>query len=286
MDDSTIIEFKGMPLFVKARFVTPFIMQGVIKDFACFFYMVEGAMLSYDSRGMHKISTKEAIMKNCGSYVQKYVSTGESQQCEAIAVYLYPDLLKEIYKNEVPSFLKEDKVPVPKKLIANQLVEQFMSNLAIYFENPESLDEELGILKIKELMLILLKSENHENIRKLLSEIFASVDVGFKQAIEKNLYNNLSTDELAFICNMSLSTFKREFKKAFDDTPARYIKRKRLEHAASQLLCREDAIASIAYDSGFQDVTTFSANFSEKYGVSPSKYRLDQKRKYLDISGN
>lgn len=275
-----VIEFRGMPLFQKARFKSPFLMQGAIKDFACFFYMTEGTMASYDARGLHHINSKEAVLKQCGNYVQEYIADTNSEECEAIAVYLYPELLKEIYKDEVPSFLKlEEKIPKPKKFIGNKLVEQYMNNLSIYFESPETLDEELGILKLKELMMILLKSENHMKIRQLLSEIFASVNVQFKDAIERNLFNNLSLEQLAFICNMSLSTFKREFKKAFDTSPGKYIKERRLQHAASLLLCSDSSISSIAYDSGFQDVTTFSAVFQEKYKTSPSKYRLNQIRK-------
>jgi len=52
---SKIIEFKGMPLVQKARFSPPFIMQGEIRDFACFFYVNEGEMHSYDTRGIRKI---------------------------------------------------------------------------------------------------------------------------------------------------------------------------------------------------------------------------------------
>lgn len=267
-----------MPLFQKARFKAPFIMEGEIKDFACFFYMVQGTMVSYDVRGMHTITLKEAIMKNCGQYVQKYIASDESQQCEAIAVFLYPELLQEIYKDLIPSFITSKDIPKPKKLIGNKLIEQYMNNLSIYFETPEIFDEELGILKLKELMLILLKSENHENIRRLLSEIFAPINVKFKKAIEHNLFNNLSQKQLAFICNMSLSTFKREFKKVFNETPARYIKNRRLEHAASLLISSNEPVSMVAFESGFQDVTTFSSNFQKKYSLSPSKFRLTRNR--------
>ena len=234
--DSKIIEFKGMPLFQKARFKPPMDMEGAIKEFACFFYMVEGSMLSYDSRGVHKLGEKEAVIKNCNNYVQRYVPKQESGECEAIAVYLYPELLKTIYKDEVPSFLDSGKSPKPKNIIGNQLIEQYMNNLAIYFENPDALDEDLGILKLKELMMILLKSQNHVNIRKLLSEIFTPVNVEFKKTIKEHLFNQLSLEQLAFVCNMSLSAFKREFKKVFQESPAKYIKNQRLEHAASLIL--------------------------------------------------
>ena len=276
--ESKVIEFKGMPLFQKARFKTPMDMQGVIEEFACFFYIVEGNMLSYDSRGVNKIGENEAIIKNCNHYIQRYMPNEGSEECEAIAVYLYPDLLKLIYKDEVPSFLRQEKKPKPKKFIHNRLIEQYMNNLVVYFEEPDAFDEELGVLKLKELMMILLKSQNHESIKKLLSEIFAPVNVEFKTAIEQNLFNPLTLEQLAFICKMSLSSFKREFKKVFNETPARYIKTRRLDHAANKLLCSEEPVGTIAYDSGFQDVTTFSSSFKEKFGSSPKSFRLNQIR--------
>lgn len=276
--DSKIIEFNGMPLFQKARFKTPFDMEGALQEFACFFYMIQGNMMSFDSRGIHKIGEKEALIKNCNHYVQRYLPREEGEECEAIAIYLYPELLKSIYKDEIPSFLQQKEVPQPQKFIGNILLEQYINNLSIYFESPEIFDQELGILKLKELMMILLKSQNHQSIRQLLSEIFTPINVAFKKAVEQNLYHPLSTEQLAFICNMSLSTFKREFKKLYNDSPARYIKHKRLEKAASLLSCSDISISAIAFDTGFQDTTTFSACFKEKYLQSPRAFRNSQNR--------
>jgi AraC-like DNA-binding protein len=273
--ESKMIRFKGMPLFQRARFKGSFVGQGALENMACFFYMVQGKMMSFDTRGVHQISEKEAMMKQCGNYIQKYEAPSDKELCEAIAVYMHPELLKEIYKDEIPSFLREDKNPMPKKFISDQLIEQYMMNLSIYFEDPEAFDEELGVLKLKELVMILLKTKGYKDIQQMLTEMFSPVNVKFKSAIQKNLFNNLSLEELAFICNMSLSTFKREFKKVFDTTPAKYIKQRRLEHAASLLLSSDDAIGDIAYSCGFQDVTTFSASFADRYGTSPSKYRLN-----------
>lgn len=273
-----VIEFKGMPLFQKARFKTPMVMEGSILDYACFFYMIEGSMHSYDSRGLHALGEKEAIIKNCNQYIQSFKPKVGADECEVMAVYLYPELLKEIYKDEVPSFLKQEEAAMPKKLIGNQLIEQYVNNLSLYFEEPTTLDEELGTLKLKELIMILLKSEKHVSIRQLLSDIFSPVNRHFQETIQRNLFNPLTLEQLAFICHMSLSTFKREFKKIYDQTPAKYIKNQRLEHAANRLLCNRDPISVIAFESGFQDVTTFSASFQEKFKTSPKNYRLTQIR--------
>jgi AraC-like DNA-binding protein len=112
----------------------------------------------------------------------------------------------------------------------------------------------------------------------MLSELFSPISVEFKQSVENNLFNNISVEQLAFICNMSLSTFKRKFIKVYTETPARYIKVRRLEHAAHLLLKNDAPVADVAYDSGFQDITTFSASFHDHYKSSPSKYRLAENR--------
>jgi AraC-like DNA-binding protein len=76
--------------------------------------------------------------------------------------------------------------------------------------------------------------------------------------------------------NLSLSSFKREFKKNYGDSPASYIRNKRLEKSAELLRISEERITDIAFDCGFNDLATFSKLFHDKYNTSPSNYRLDQ----------
>ncbi len=134
--EPTIIFFKGMPLFQKAVFKNSFTLEGELKEVACFFYMSKGKMESYDSRGLHQVKTNNAVLKNCGRYVQNF-QPKDNDTCIAIAVFLYPDLLKEIYKHDVPSFFKVEK-PTPKNYIGNKLIEQYMKNLSLFFEEPDT----------------------------------------------------------------------------------------------------------------------------------------------------
>lgn len=278
--NQNFINFRGKPLFQRARLKTPYRDSVELHDLACFFYIVEGTYEATEAHGGYKIGSKEALIKKCGNYVSHYLKTEEHQECEAVAIYLYPELFQEIYKNQLPSFLKETEQHIrPPKMVANELIDKFINNLFIYFENPSLIDEELALLKLKELVLILLKSEQYENVQKFLFDLFSPHKIAFTSVIENNIFSNISIEELAFICNKSLSSFKREFKKVYDETPARYIKNRRLEHAANLLLSSEDTISGIAYESGFQDVTTFSHSFHMKYKISPSQYRLNQIRK-------
>ena len=90
------------------------------------------------------------------------------------------------------------------------------------------------------------------------------------------MFADITLDELADYCNLSLSSFKREFAKHYDDTPANYIKTKRLEKAA-ELLTRSDMrITDVAFECGFNELANFTKSFHAKYGLTPSNYRLNQ----------
>lgn len=247
-----------------------------MEDLACFIYMINGTYEAFASYGGFKIGPNEALIKKCGNYIANI-----QKNFESVTIYLYPDVLHEMYKYETPSFLNAsaEKSNFPKKIIANEILEKFINNLFIYFDNPELMDDELALLKLKELILILLRSEQGNNIHKFISGLFSPEKLQFTTIIHNNLFNALNIAELAFICNKSLSSFKREFKKVYSDTPARYIKNKRLENAQKLLSSTDDSISEVAFNSGFQDITTFSASFRDKFSDSPSNYRLVQNRK-------
>ncbi len=275
LEESTV-NFQGKPLFQKIKFKTPLQVTGKMDDKACFFYTIKGTYETFDSHGAINIGPNEGLIKKCGNYVS-HLQEGD---WDGIVIYLYPDVLHEIYKYQTPNFLDE-KTPAiqTNKLIGNELLDKFIDNLAIYFDNPDLMDEALALLKIKEFILILLKSENQKNTQQFIADLFTPDKLHFTSVIESNIFSNINMQELAFICNKSLSSFKREFKRIYNDTPSHYIKNKRLEHAAVLLCSTQKMISNIAFEVGFQDITTFSASFRQKFNDSPTNYRLSQNRK-------
>lgn len=270
------VSFQGKPLFQRAKFKTPFHISGSMEEMACFFYMLEGSYDVFDQHGAVSIGPQQALVKKCG----KYVAHLKAGNWDGIVIFFYPDILHEVYKYEPPSFLEKTLSKPPSfELIGNELLDKFINGLFIYFDNPSLMDEELALLKIKELILILLKSEQYRHTQQFIAELFTPDKLQFTAAIESNLFSNINIEELAFICHKSLSSFKRTFKKIYNDTPARYIKERRLKHAAHLLTSTEHSITEIAFQSGFQDVTTFSASFRQNFKDSPTKYRLTQSRK-------
>ena len=89
----------------------------------------------------------------------------------------------------------------------------------------------------------------------------------------ENFRFNLGIVELATLCNRSLSSFKRDFKKQFNETPNRWLIRNRLEYAAGILRSTPYDITRISFESGFNNLSHFSRIFKNKYKKSPTDFR-------------
>jgi AraC-like DNA-binding protein len=131
------------------------------------------------------------------------------------------------------------------------------------------------VLKLKEIILLLSQTQGAETIRVILSQLFSPTTYTFRQIIEANLFSQVNVDGLAQKTNLSVSSFKREFRKLYNDSPASYIKAKRLEKAAGLLLISDERITDIAFECGFNDLANFTKSFSDKYNVAPTIYRTN-----------
>ena len=99
---------------------------------------------------------------------------------------------------------------------ASSVLKNFIASLQFYFENPAMVSDELMKLKVKELLLILAKTDNLDAVRTLLESLFSSTELDFKDVIEANLYQALSVEELAALTHSSTSSFKRKFRKYYE----------------------------------------------------------------------
>ncbi len=94
--------------------------------------------------------------------------------------------------------------------------------------------------------------------------------------INQNLDREISVQELAQRLYLSMSVFSHLFKKNVGISPYQFIITQRLEKA-KQLLLDRDAnlpITTICQMCGFSNPSAFTTRFSQKYGISPAKYRL------------
>ncbi|MDP1911563.1 MAG: AraC family transcriptional regulator [Hyphomicrobium sp.] len=96
--------------------------------------------------------------------------------------------------------------------------------------------------------------------------------------IEQHADEPLSLGDLARDAGLSPYHFLRTFRQVVGMTPHQFILHSRLHRAAVRLRRTDDAISSVAYDAGFNDLSTFNRRFRRLMGVNPGVYRASQSR--------
>ncbi len=267
----------GKKVFEKATANPPFRFVYQMPDEACFYYLYKGKSRIYTPTSMVELDTAEGLALQCGNYLGTVLSGSGTEYCEAVAIHLPKEVLHTLYNRDFPDILEslEKTQPVfTEKHRNTELLKNYIDGLLFYFEHPQVVTEELLVLKLKELILLLARTGSGMQIRNLFRRLFSPNAHKLNEVVEAHLYHNLGLEDLAGLCNLSLSSFKRAFTKAYGCPPAGYIRQKRLEKAAQLLKVSELRISDIAFDCGFSDLSHFSKSFHKAYGVSPRQYRL------------
>jgi len=267
----------GKTLIQKIELIPPFKFDFPVAEQACFLYVKGGEAEYHFNDEQINIPTNYSLLLNCINSGKQIYNSNSKSSCEIVIVTFYPEILKKIYDRELPLLLQ-----VPKNVISNRssekisndfLIQKYIEGLLFYFENPSLINEDILILKVKEIILLLSQTQKSESVQLILSQLFSPTTYTFKQIIEANLFSQMTIEELAQQNNLSLSSFKREFAKIYHDTPANYIKAKKLEKAAELLQLSDQRITEIAFDCGFNDLANFTKSFTSKYSISPTNYR-------------
>lgn len=273
----------GKTFMQKIALAPPFRFDFPVTEQACFLYVLQGGFQYQIDHEEINIPANYSLFLNCISSGKHIHHSDPKNKCEIVIVTFYPDILKKIYDRELPLLLQ-----TPKNVISNRsnekinndfLIQKYIEGLLFYFENPSLVNEDILVLKLKEIILLLSQTQNAEAVQLILSQLFSPVSYTFKQIIEANLFSQLTIEQLAEQSNLSLSSFKREFAKLYNDTPASYIKNKKLEKAAELLLVSDQRITEIAFSCGFNDLANFTRSFSDKYHLTPRDYRQGLKEK-------
>ena len=91
--------------------------------------------------------------------------------------------------------------------------------------------------------------------------------------ITENFRSAVTIEELAEMSHLSVSQFRRNFKKIFKMSPLQFILQLRIQATCNLLRSSDDSIWAVAEECGFNDQSYFSKKFRQHIGISPGKYR-------------
>ena len=91
--------------------------------------------------------------------------------------------------------------------------------------------------------------------------------------IERHFASSISLTELARLTDMSVTHFRREWKKHYHITPLEYRNSIRLSFARELILSGYYTVSEITEKCGFDDIDYFIRFFKKHTGIMPFKYK-------------
>lgn len=101
--------------------------------------------------------------------------------------------------------------------------------------------------------------------------------------IDQNLESDLSLNTVSEIAFFSAFHFHRVFKFVTEETLHEYVKRRRIEKSASDLLHKNITATEIAHKYGFSDNSSYSRAFKKYFGVSPTEFKNQNPNRFSKI---
>jgi AraC-like DNA-binding protein len=239
-----------------------------------FSFLKEGNKEIVMGDGTIKLNKSEFVLITAGKcFMSEKISDKGSYS--TMLFFFDNDLLQsffEIRKVQVQHTIKKNKLNQKEVLLFKN--DEFTKSYIQSLNYVANRSEELAKLKLHEILLYLLETQPLEFCCLFADRPKTSEEIKFKNIIASHIDSDLSISELAYLCNVSLSTFKRKFAVIFNDSPTSWIRQKRMEHAAFLLKYNKERVSDIYLRLGYENHSSFSQSFKSVFGVSPKQYQL------------
>lgn len=220
-------------------------------------------------------------------------------------IYLVGENLPHMWLNDEVYFKPESNLKA--KAIAVHFKKDFLGK--VFFETPEMIHllelierarygirfrqvgEELkeaisemiqmdGYTKTMSFLNILDILSKHKKYHLLVSQGYVNVSPVTKDKkldkVYAHIFNNfnrrITLEEVSEIAHMHASAFSRLFRQINHKTFSRYLSEIRIGYACKLLLEGESNIATVCYESGFQNISNFNRQFKIIKNCTPSFY--------------
>lgn len=152
-------------------------------------------------------------------------------------------------------------------------LKHFFHSVDRYFdENVFGVDHAADYIKMAELVYLLLRNDDCCLKRCLLDNVDLSM-ADFEQIVRDHIFSGQTISELAAKCKRSVTSFKNDFKRYFNEAPHQWFIRQRLLHARLQLISTNRPVAEIGREAGYQNPSHFIKSFKKEFAQTPAAYR-------------
>jgi AraC-like DNA-binding protein len=238
-------------------------------------FSISGKRIFHQGEHTYTVNKNSGFLLRRAAFLQEMDDTIKGW--ELIAFYLKDEFLKKIFNEFRPHLPLSNLPPPPNEMVIpmdiNDRIRSSYLSLIPYFNQLDSIPEEILIIKLKELLYNVFINPKNRLLLSYVNNLADGYTTPIWEIMEANYMYNLKLSDYAQLASKSLSSFKREFEEFYGTTPGKWILEKRLERAKRLIQTSQKTISEITFECGFKNVSHFSRIFKENYKLSPSEFR-------------
>jgi AraC-like DNA-binding protein len=247
--------------------------QQIILNQNTFSFLIEGnkevifdnSDLSIDNRKFLIMKSGHCLMTEKLSEIKNYRSILLFFTNETLSKFIQKFELNNIEQNEYKSVYSFEY---------DKFIKRFVDSLIDISKLSKTVQKKIIEVKFEEIMLYLIELHGTHILYSLTSNN-DNLTQNFTRTVESNQLKKLTLKELAFLCNMSVSTFKREFEKHYSESPIKWFQNKRLEHAYYLLNQKHKKSSEIYFEVGYENLSSFIQAYKSKYNKTPKQHQTE-----------
>lgn len=245
------------------------IKQQIILNQNAFSFLIEGTKEVISENSSLSIdNSKFLLMKSGHCLMTEKLSDFKSYR--SILFFFTNEILFEfVQKAKLNSDLSADTSVCAFQY--DGFIKRFVASLLDVSKLSNNAKSKLLKVKFEEIMQYLIEIHGTQFLFSLMKNS-DNYTQKFIRTIETNKLNKLKLKELAFLCDRSESTFKREFEKHYNESPIKWFQNARLEHAKYLLNQERKSSSEIYLEVGYENLSSFIQAYKLKYGFTPKQH--------------
>ncbi|AWH85859.1 hypothetical protein HYN59_12430 [Flavobacterium album] len=235
-------------------------------------------LLQHGEKEVHNAAGKEIITNN----EVLLLTAGSTLMTERTPIGKYEAILIFFGNQTLTDFCVKNKVAITEKAPSASIFkfsqDAFLKNFCRSLQLlKEQGNNSMYAFKVQEILGYISTSFPNVFNHFVARALSVNHGVKIKQIVEMNLHKGLTIEELAFLCNMSVSTFKRHFFSLYNMPPQKYFLQQKMVHA-KVLLSLGKRPSEIYTELGYENLSAFSNEFKKHFGISPKQFQSENGR--------
>jgi AraC-like DNA-binding protein len=223
------------------------------------------------------VKPHQFVMLAAGNCLMSEKMVADYKEYHSILIFFDTKLLTDFFDRHAALLTKRSNSSDCPPFILfekDEFLMNFTQSLDVMLTGDQPIYPALQKVKLEELFLYLATKYpgQIQQIRNMNVE--ADDELVVRKAVPSHIDSNVTVEELAFLCNMSLSSFKRRFARIYGNSPNKWLLEKRMERAAKMLRQDNRKASEIYYELGYENLSSFIQSFKQIYGITPKQYQL------------